>query len=152
MARSIKTRDLGKLGGKFVTLHGKRMVLPKGVVIKNFKISPPVGVGSRLQYKYKSHLMVNPRLISIYQKQVRQERKYGVRVKNGLFDDPLSDNPKLIGVVKVQRRKQQNPHSGKRPTKPRQSSSKNTKKRHAYGMHQQVNNPSKNVFRRTRTF
>lgn len=100
--------------GIFVTRpDGTRVWYPKGTRVNKTRPVFQQGRGVRLQVRYYRDIRGNSRLVKIKQNQIRAERKADVRVGTGLFDDPLSDNPKVIGVVRPARRKQKNPASRK---------------------------------------
>ena len=115
-------------GARFVTLSdGRRVLLTPSAKVRPVKQLLIQGRGSRFTVRFNRYL--TPELQRIKARQTRAERKAGVRVGNGLFDDPLSSNPKVIGVVKVQRKRQQHPASGKKVRLRKGSKGKKSKSR-----------------------
>lgn len=103
-------------GSKWITLaNGQKILVKKGTKFRKAKRTDlPQGHGSRLHLRYWKYVAPHAELVRIKRMQERAERRAGVRVGNGLFDNPLSPNPRIIGVVKPERKRQQHPKSGKR--------------------------------------
>ncbi len=75
------------------------------IYISYGKLHPlPRGRGSRLLYKRGARL--NPRLADIKRAQEKAEKNRGIKKGTGLFEDPLSPNPKVIGVTRIVRKQQ----------------------------------------------
>jgi hypothetical protein len=110
MATVIQARA----GTKFFKENGVTKIIPKGAKVRKTKVVFPQGKGVRLLYRFNSSLRSNSKNVLIKNRQAKAERAVGVRVGNGLFDDIFSAEPKVIGVVTPQRKKQQNPASGKK--------------------------------------
>lgn len=66
----------------------------------------PRGKGVRLSFKRKSAGNLTDELRTIKRRQEKAEKAAGVKRGNGLFDNPLSSDPNVIGVVKVIRKQQ----------------------------------------------
>ena len=114
-----QTTDPRKTGGRFVTIDGHRVFIPRGAKIRPARVVYPQGAGVRLTYSRVKYLRNDPNLVRIKLNQQRAEIKAGIRVKNGLFENIFVNNPKVIGVVKIERKRQQHPHSGKNVLHPR---------------------------------
>jgi len=111
---------------------GGRFLVSPNYTLRNVKPFLIQGRGSRFTVRYAKYL--TPDLQRIKARQTRAERKAGIRVGNGLFDNPLSERPVVIGMVKPQRRKQQHPHSGKAVRQRRGSTGKHSKARKVSGL------------------
>ncbi len=66
----------------------------------------PQGKGIRVTFGRKKGADVSSELLSIKRSQERAERKAGIKRGVGLFDNPLSSNPKAIGVRRIVRKTQ----------------------------------------------
>jgi len=106
-------------GTRWVMISGKPVLIRSK--IGSVRQTLIQGRGSRFTVRYRRYL--TPDLAVIKARQIRAERKAGIRVGYGLFDNPLSERPVVIGVVKPQRKRQQHPASGKR-IRPRRGSSR----------------------------
>jgi hypothetical protein len=98
------------LGYRWITdRHGKRKRIP----IKEFNPNRyKKGRGSRITVFHPTRVPIN--IAVIKKKQDRAEKLAGMRRTGyGLFDNPLSDRPILIGYTKVPRKRQKNPRMRK---------------------------------------
>lgn len=66
----------------------------------------PQGHGIRLEYKRGAGGLLTGQLASIKRAQERAERQAGVKKGIGLFDNPLSATPRVIGVKRIVRKTQ----------------------------------------------
>ncbi len=66
----------------------------------------PQGKGIRVSFGRKKGIEITDELRSIKKAQERAERKDGIKRGVGLFDNPLSPNPRVVGVRRVVRKTQ----------------------------------------------
>lgn len=66
----------------------------------------PQGKGIRLSFGRKKGVQITDELRSIKKAQERSERKAGVKRGVGLFDNPLSSHPEVVGVRRIVRKSQ----------------------------------------------
>jgi len=66
----------------------------------------PRGNGVRLEFKRKSVGNLTDELRGIKRRQEKAEKAAGVKRGNGLFDNPLSSEPNVVGVKRIIRKQQ----------------------------------------------
>jgi hypothetical protein len=96
----VQDRLRGSRGRYFTNKRGQKFV----VFEKKHKF--PRGHGIRVQFKRKSSGSLTDQLREIKRNQERAEKQAGVKKGNGLFDNPLSSEPQVIGVQRVIRKQQ----------------------------------------------
>jgi hypothetical protein len=105
-ARTVTISEVqDRLGGNtkarfFTTKRGQK------AVIFEKKHPFPRGKGVRLEFKRKSAGNLTDELRTIKRRQEKAERLAGVKRGNGLFDNPLSGDPNVIGVKRIIRKQQ----------------------------------------------
>ena len=105
-SRTISLSEVhGRLGGdaKARYLTNKR---GQKFIIFEKKHPFPRGKGVRLEFKRKSATNLTDELRSIKIRQEKAEKAAGIKRGNGLFDNPLSNEPNVIGVKRIIRKQQ----------------------------------------------
>ncbi len=102
-SKSIRPQDLPPSMKLIVRTNKKGQKFVIGVAKKN---PFPRGNGVRFLFKRGSASFLTGNLNLIKKNQERAEKRAKVKRGNGLFDDPLSGRPSVVGVVKIIRKKQ----------------------------------------------
>lgn len=102
-SRSVRPQDLPPNMKLIVRTNKKGQKFVIGVAQKN---PYPRGRGVRFEFKRGSGVLLDGNLKSIKRNQEIAEKAAKVKRGNGLFDNPLSSRPRVIGVKRIIRKKQ----------------------------------------------
>ncbi len=102
-SKSIRPSDLPPNMKLIVRTNRKGQKFVIGVAQKN---PYPRGKGVRFEFKRGSASFLTGNLATIKRNQEIAEKRAKVKRGNGLFDNPLSVSPRVIGVKRIIRKKQ----------------------------------------------